>query len=553
MKRALEGQTKNIRTEERLFNFRPALFAALFLCLGILTGYFCVIDGGSAWWAVCIVPALSPSFFLLKNKKRVAIGVTTLCVAFAVGLGSFAVAMKNYRAIPAFDGIVTVTGQVYQTERDGYGLTVFLRDVSVNEQRTEGKLVAHLGGGFLPDLRLADVVILHGKVTTERDGIAHYGLAAAEIADGIKYTLTSVDGATVAGYEFDLGLWLRERMVHVLGEKMSPTSAALTLALLTGDTSRIGIGLLQNVRYGGIAHIFAVSGMHIGALYAFCRLLIDKTKLKKLLPPVRFLLVSGVLIFYGYVCGFSASVLRAVCLCLITYACSLLAITSDLLESLGLALFLVLCCSPTLLFEVGCLLSFSACFGIALLSRRIQCVLDGAGMRLKRIFVKEQPKNADWLPPNTKPPTFLEKCFSWFNGLLSVSLAAQIGTAPIQLYFFGYLSSVGILFNLFFVPLIGICFGWLIAFVAVACLFPAVAGGLLYAPSVLWEGLTLAFEVVDFSPFALTGVSVTFEVFLSYYWTVILLSDKINLKKWRWGYALKFFCLTVAMVLANYG
>jgi len=114
MKRALGNRAENVRAEERLFNFRPALFAAIFLCFGILAGYFCVIDGGSAWWTFCIVPLLCPSFFLIKSKKRAAIGVAILTVAFAIGFGSFALTLREYRALPNFSGECTVTGLVIE-------------------------------------------------------------------------------------------------------------------------------------------------------------------------------------------------------------------------------------------------------------------------------------------------------------------------------------------------------------------------------------------------------------------------------------------------------
>jgi competence protein ComEC len=245
-----------------------------------------------------------------------------------------------------------------------------------------------------------------------------------------------------------------------------------------------------------------------------------------------------VLVFYGYICGFSASVTRAIFLCLITYACALFGITSDFLDSLGVALFFVLVYSPTLLFEVGCLLSFSACFGIALLSRRINRVLEGAGTRLRKIFVRESPQTNGWLPPEDDPPTVIEYFIKRLNALISVSLAAQLATAPVQLYFFGYVSLAGLAFNLIFVPIVGMCFGGLLCLTAIACCLPVLSGFLLYAPSVVWLGLTLVFEIMDFSTYALTCEYVPFGSVLAYYTTLVLLSDKINLKGLRIFYVL---------------
>lgn len=73
--------------------------------------------------------------------------------------------------------------------------------------------------------------------------------------------------------------------------------------MLTGDGSAVENGLLQNFRYGGVAHIFAVSGLHIGVIYAILSFLLKRIRMPKLL---RCALIFAPLLFYVGVCPFFA-------------------------------------------------------------------------------------------------------------------------------------------------------------------------------------------------------------------------------------------------------
>ena len=113
----------------------------------------------------------------------------------------------------------------------------------------------------------------------------------------------------------------------------------------------------------------------------------------------------------------------------------------------------------------------------------------------------------------------------------SVSLAAQIATAPILLYSFGYLSLWGLLLNGIFVPFISGVFSILLVFVGVASVLPvAISSVLLYLPSVVWATALLVFEAFDFSTFMLTG-NITIGSILCYYGGCLFLTDKWNMPK----------------------
>ena len=294
------------------------------------------------------------------------------------------------------------------------------------------------------------------------------------------------------------------------------------------------------MRYGGIAHIFAVSGLHVGSLFAFCLWITAKTKLKKLPKPARFLLVAFILIFYGGICGFSASILRATILCLVGYAAKLIGTSVDKFEALGAAAILVLLISPVDLFSAGFQLSFLACLGIFLWSKPLEkwgnhicdeVIKRGRSFRQNRQFSKACAEVDK--PSVTVSAIVRSKIVSF----LSVSTAAQIATAPVLLHTFGYLSGWSLLLNCLFVPFISGLFALLLISVALGCVLPlSVAHILLYLPNVIWSAALLVFEAVDFSSFALQGITFTAGSFVCYYVGLSFFSDKWNLtpKQRKW-------------------
>jgi ComEC/Rec2-related protein len=327
---------------------------------------------------------------------------------------------------------------------------------------------------------------------------------------------------------------------------MNEEAATVFYAILTGDSSGIETGLLDNVRKGGIAHIFAVSGLHVGALYAACRALFEKTKLKQTPRAVRFAVVSSVIIFYGGICGFSPSVVRAAVMCLVLYASALVGLKSDLVNNTGRAGLLILLLNPAALFGLGMQLSFVASLSIGVFSRTVADTIergvDALSERIKNsktfCALFQKPKDEEKPAggkkeeqPNAAAVYFAKKRKRAVIAFVAATISAQIGTLPFQLDAFGYISIWALLLNCAFVPMISAAFSFMLAFAALALLAPiAVSSVLLYMPSVFWNTLLLLFHVLDFSA-VVTGFSFGFSM-IAYYIALILLSEKINLKKW---------------------
>ncbi len=521
---------------DKLFNFRPALFAAVFLVLGITFAYYRILRDASLWWLLLGVPIIPFTLLFAENAEglyRRTLGLLLLILCFAVGFTAFRSQLYRYEDCVYFGGQTVVTGTVEsRKEKDG-SVKLLLRDITVGKEQVKGKLTTYISVEEGEDIRVADKVVLQGEIITDASYENGYGFSEDALWHKLYYRLYS-EGCTKVGVSSNLFLRIRARMERVIYAGMDETPAALTLALLTGDMSGADEGLVNNMRYGGISHIFAVSGLNVGALFAFCLLIFSKTPLRRTPKWIRFLLLVAILWLYTGICSFTASVVRAAVTCAVGYFVKLLGTGYDLLDALGVAAIFILLLAPSQLFDVGFQLSFLACLGLVLLTKPITQVFDEGKNLYRKYFPRRY--NAEELAAlaegDTLPLTVGQRVYRFTVSLLSASLAAQIMTAPALLIHFDFLSGWSLLLNFIFVPIIDGAFTILLLLVVIACLMPAsLSAVLLYLPSVCWSGLMLVFEVADFSSFALSGVPITPLACVCYYGGLTFLSDKWNISR----------------------
>ena len=204
---------------------------------------------------------------------------------------------------------------------------------------------------------------------------------------------------------------------------LKPEEKQVASALLLGDRSEMNSEILKEYSSGGIIHILAVSGLHVGLVYQLC---IWIFKYFKFLKRKRFdmLLIITILWVYAAMTGLSPSVNRAVCMFTLLSFADFLNRKVSPFNILSSAAFLLLLIKPDAIFDMGFQLSFAAVWGI--LSARP--ILD----KLKLIVYK-----------------FL----TFILTPIIISIVAQIATAPFSLYAFGTFPTWFLPANLIAVPL----------------------------------------------------------------------------------------------------
>ncbi|MGN1053010.1 MAG: ComEC/Rec2 family competence protein, partial [Candidatus Scatosoma sp.] len=372
----------------------------------------------------------------------------------------------------------------------------------------------------------------------------------------IKYEAQSYKNLRVTGEERNLFESIRFRLKQTLDLSMDKDASALCLAILTGETATVDGELLDSFRYGGVAHIFAVSGLHLGALFAFVTAIFKKGRLAALPPAVKWAVSAAVIVFYGGICGFSAGVIRATVMCLVFYADKLLGVKGDSAESMGKAALIVLIFSPVSLFDAGFLLSFAAVAGILMLlpslgrffisllpqkRRAAQYAVQTADMQAADM----QSENADGAAQGKSlPRAVAEKCLTY----LAVTLSATLATAPVLSTCFSYVSGVSLFLNMLIVPPVSAAFPLCLFVAFFSLIFAPLAQAALYVPSALFSALTALFYAFDFSRFAL---EIPFSALgtAACYAALFSLSDKLNLK---YGFRVAVFAAGFAALILSF-
>lgn len=267
---------------QKLLNLRPILYIAISLCCGIATAY-CFLSGALVWgvfFAVSFLICLCLFLFVFttsEHEKQNTIFTFILLAFYIIG------ALNVSAHLVAFDSAnlnydqYFITGKVIsKTERDGY-VKLILDDVDVVGKNT-GKLAYKVGLHVYgeTDLDIGDYVNFTEKLQ-DNSYVFEGRFNMYVVEGGIKYHANvNADQIKIVGHSLNLferiKLFIRDTLKAGLGEK----EFGVGYALLTGESDFMDEDLTSAYRTAGIAHIFAVSGLHIGFLATVLTFIFNK-------------------------------------------------------------------------------------------------------------------------------------------------------------------------------------------------------------------------------------------------------------------------------------
>lgn len=222
---------------------------------------------------------------------------------------------------------------------------------------------------------------------------------------------------------------LRDKLAQLWDD---PSVLGFLTAELTGDKSLLPESDYVAMQETGLAHIFAVSGLHCAFLVTLLSLLIPPTHRRTLCA-----VASAVLVFYMLLTGLSPSVARACVMQLFLLSAPLFRRGSDPLTSLAAALTVILLVNPYAVGSVSLQLSFAATLGMVLLAGRLYKSFTG------------------WYRGRNRA---VRAALSFLAANLAATLGALVFTAPLTAYYFNILSLVAPLAGLLAVPAAGYAF-----------------------------------------------------------------------------------------------
>lgn len=202
---------------------------------------------------------------------------------------------------------------------------------------------------------------------------------------------------------------------------------AFICAITLGYKAHLSDNLQEAFRASGTAHVLALSGLHVGIIYAVIHLLFAFMGQNDRFYMIRQWLAIVALWIFVFVVGMPPSVMRAAIMLTLFSFVNLYHRNRFSYNSLAAAAFLILILNPSSLFDVGFQMSFSAVFAILFFNPK-----------LTQLY---QPTN---------------RVKKYIRDLICINTTAQLGVSPFVLYYFGTFPTWFFFTNLLVVPLVGV-------------------------------------------------------------------------------------------------
>lgn len=342
-------------------------------------------------------------------------------------------------------------------------------------------------------LKIGNTVVVQGKVrqfeSATNDG--QFDMKEYYAVMGIDFSMTGCSYEIVSETYWPVrhGLYvIKNSLSNVLDTSLSKEDAGVLKAMLFGDKSGMDDEIKGLYQRNGIAHIIAVSGLHITLWgMGLCRLL---RKIGIPLPAansVSFLFV----VLYGLLTGSQASAVRSIIMFSLYLFSEIVHRTYDLMTAMSLSAALLLFWNPLYAYYSGFLLSFSAIAGIAFILPFI------AGLTKQQRLI-----DAMVLKKDTIVGKIIKKTKKFILSSFRVSLSVLLATLPIQIYFFYTFSIYSLILNLLVTPFVGMLMVVGMAGSVIGVFMPGMGKGILWFCHLILSGYEKLCLLFDELPFA---------------------------------------------------
>ncbi len=429
----------------RLFVWSP-----VFLGTGVGLYFLLPLEpGGRALALLAVVSVLSAILGWRvgggAGPLLIAVALLTAGLVLAAGrANTIAAAKLEFRFYGAVEGRVVV---VDRSGSDAVRLTLDqVRIDGVRPERTPKRIRVSLHGqqGFItpePGLRIITTAHLSAPSgPVEPGGFDFQRMAWFRQIGAVGYTRVPVL-AIAPAVEGRAGLFLhrlRMRISNAVQVKMPGEAGAFAAAIMTGDRAAIGQATLADLRGSNLAHLLAISGLHMGLLtgfvFAALRYVMALAPWIALRFPVKkiaALLALAAGAFYLALSGGNVATQRAFVMVAVMFIAVLFDRRALTLRSVAMAALIVLVLRPEALTGPGFQMSFSATTALVAVFGWIR----------------------DW--PEEKRPWRVPR---WARPMLAVVISSAVAgaaTAPFAAAHFNQVSYFGLMANLLAVPVMG--------------------------------------------------------------------------------------------------
>ena len=259
----------------------------------------------------------------------------------------------------------------------------------------------------------------------------------------------------------------RDLQLRVFNTRLSPGAQHFVVALLLGNSTFIDKATRQEFSAAGVAHVLALSGLHVGLIALLIWWLLfplDYFGLKK----VRLIITLAAIALFAVFTGLSPSVVRATIMIGFVFAAQIFHRRSVSLNALTMAALVILVFTPSALYSVGFQLSFITVAAVLMFG---------------------------------KVPSWIESKHKAVNNITStiiVSIVAMLATVALSAHYFHTVSFMSVLANLLILPILPV-------FMALGALFLLVTAAGLHWPVLDW-GLDIAYRYIHWAAGAVNTI-----------------------------------------------
>lgn len=316
---------------------------------------------------------------------------------------------------------------------------------------------------------------------------AAYNTADRYRSDGIKLSATLKSDIAVTKGDYPLSFIddYRNYLTDRIKTEFSDDSGALMLGIFAGDKSLLSDELYYDIKAAGVAHLTAVSGMHLTLIITILMALLSVTGIAGTYR-IRFILTVVLTLCFTAFFGFTASVVRSGIMIITANIGAVFYRKSDCVTSVGLAVLLITLFDPLSCTDAGLILSAVTTLGAGAAAPAISGKLTAAFPRLNK-------KLCD---------------------TLCVSFCAALAGIPLSAIYFGTFSVAGILVSVIVLPLFTVCL--------TAMLIYALTGGIITPIAVIahfccdiMQAVFSFFAAIPFLHFSCDALTVTITLIIA--------------------------------------
>lgn len=302
--------------------------------------------------------------------------------------------------------------------------------------------------------------------------------------------------------QMKLERFIKQHIYQIIGVGEGVNSGmAIIFAMTLGDKTHVDKAMSENFSVAGASHILALSGLHLGIIFSLLSFFFGKNRKRNIL--VQAIIISFIWA-YVLMVGMPVSIIRAATMLTLYSIVGLTCRTKMSLNIFAFTGIVMLLINPLSLWDIGFQLSFLSVASILTIYHNIYNIFS----------------------PQTKVGR-------WIWASIVVSIAAQIGTAPLVAYYFGRFSCYFIIVNLVVIPLATtIIFGSIIATVLTICFAPCSVA--FFGLAIIAQTMNKFIMCINNLPFAsIENINITYRQVIAYYLILMIMTFVINRKKFR--------------------